>query len=307
MPLHKIAATALTALIAALSLLIAACSTSDSADSTSPSSNSQAEIPLPTTVHATATVTATAKVASHTTTPTITPTPAITARQAAAELAPPPLPDPTPVIVVLNQEPPSFTDALAVAQVLAPAMVLPSDCGNPFPRPDLLPNSPRYYRSGTHQGVDFVCPSLGYSAVAAMDGRIVQIIGDFQDPTPASRQQLLDIAAELNATPPFTLLSLYGNYVVIDHGVLPFVGHIISIYAHLHEVDPNIRIGQAINAGDRVGEIGNKGTLLAAQGNFYVSAHLHWELHLNNLYLGAGLSTQQTRDVYTALFADAMG
>ena len=212
-----------------------------------------------------------------------------------------------PVVVVLDQEPLSYEAALAIAAGLAPQAVYPSDCMSPFPHPDLLPNAPRAYRFGIHQGVDFQCFSLGRHAVAALDGRVVLAVGDYQDPDPDDRDELLDVAGDLEATPPFTLLSLYGNYVVIDHGVVPFVGHVITLYAHLHEVDPDIRVGQTIRAGQRVGEIGNRGTHAAANGDFYEDPHLHWELHVDNQYLGAGLTSEQTREVYTRLFSEALG
>lgn len=216
-----------------------------------------------------------------------------------------PAPTPTPVVVVLEQEPPDLELALAIATGLAPFTIYPSDCMSPLPHPDLLPNAPRAYRFGIHQGVDFQCFSLGRSAVAALDGRVVLAVGNYQDPDPDDRNELLEIAGELEATPPFTLLALYGNYVVIDHGIFPYIGHVVTLYAHLHEVDPNIRVGQTIKAGQRVGEIGNKGTHAAANGDFYNDPHLHWELHINNLYLGAGLSAEQTREVYTTLFSEA--
>ncbi len=212
-----------------------------------------------------------------------------------------------PVVVVLEQEPLSYEAALAIAAGLAPHTIYPSDCMSPLPRPDLLPNAPRAYRFGIHQGVDFLCFSLGRHAVAALDGRVVLAVGDYQDPDPDDRDQLLEVAGTLEATPPFTLLSLYGNYVVIDHGVVPFVGHVVTLYAHLHGVDPDIRVGQTIRAGQRVGEIGNRGTHAAANGDFYEDPHLHWELHIDNQFLGAGLNTERTREVYTTLFSEALG
>ena len=214
---------------------------------------------------------------------------------------------PERVVVVLDQEPLSFESALAIAAGLAPQTNYPSDCMSPLPRPDLLPNAPRAYRFGIHQGVDFLCFSRGRHAVAALDGRVVLAVGDYQDPDPDDRDELLDVASALEATPPFTLLSLYGNYVVIDHGVFPFVGHVVTLYAHLHEVDPDIRVGQTIRAGQRVGEIGNRGTHAAANGDFYEDPHLHWELHIDNQFLGAGLNAEQTREVYTTLFSEALG
>ena len=215
-----------------------------------------------------------------------------------------PAPTPTPVIVVLDQEPQTYQEALEDAARLSLDIVWPSSCMSPLPHPDLMPNAPRAYRSGIHQGVDFRCFARGYSAVAAMDGRAVLVVGNYEDPESDNRDRLLDIAAELDATPPYTLLTLYGNYVVIDHGVIPDVGHVVTVYAHLEDVDPGIQVGDTIQAGQRVGEIGNRGTHAAANGDFYTDPHLHWELHIDNQYLGAGLSTEETRHVYTTLFAE---
>lgn len=218
-----------------------------------------------------------------------------------------PDPPPTPVVVVLDQAPPAYEEALAIAAALAPLMTPPSDCASPLDNPDLMPNAPRAYRSGIHQGVDFQCFTLGRSAVAALDGRVVLAVGNYQDPDSDDRDELLGIAERLQATPHFTLLTLYGNFVVIDHGVFPFFGHVVTVYAHLHEVDPGIRVGQTIQAGQRVGEIGNRGTHAAANGDFYDDPHLHWEIHIDNLYLGAGLSTADTSEVYTTLFSETPG
>lgn len=216
-----------------------------------------------------------------------------------------PAPTPTPVFLVLDQEPQTYQEALEDAARLSLDIVWPSACMSPLPHPDLLPNAPRTYRSGTHQGVDFRCFARGHPAVAALDGRAVLVVGNYEDPDSDKRDLLLDVAAQLDATPPYTLLTLYGNYVVIDHGVIPDVGHVVTVYAHLESVDPDIRVGEAIQAGQRVGEIGNRGTHAAANGDFYTDPHLHWELHIDNQYLGAGLTAAETRFVYTTLFAEA--
>ncbi|MCY4271443.1 MAG: M23 family metallopeptidase [bacterium] len=216
-----------------------------------------------------------------------------------------PGPSPTPVFAVLDQEPQTYQEALEDAARLSAETVLPSSCMSPLPHPELLPNASRTYRSGIHQGVDFRCFDLGHPAVAALDGRAAAVIANYEDPEPGNRNGLLEIAAQLNATPPFTLLTLYGNYVVIDHGIIADVGHVVTIYAHLEEVDPDIRVGELVKAGQRVGEIGNRGTHAAANGDFYADPHLHWELHVDNQYLGAGLSVEETRDVYSTLFSQA--
>ncbi|MDE0117370.1 MAG: M23 family metallopeptidase [bacterium] len=225
--------------------------------------------------------------------------------ESAASESSAPEPAPTPVFIVLDQEPQTYQEALEDAARLSADIIWPSGCMSPLPHPDLLPNAPRAYRSGTHQGVDFRCFARGHSAVAALDGRAVVVVGHYEDPESGNRDLLLDIAAELDATPPYTLLTLYGNYVVVDHGIIPEVGHVVTVYAHLENVDPGIRVGEAVQAGQRVGEIGNRGTHAAANGDFYTDPHLHWELHIDNQYLGAGLSPEQTRNVYTTLFAEA--
>jgi murein DD-endopeptidase MepM/ murein hydrolase activator NlpD len=237
--------------------------------------------------------------------PVATPTPpAPTPTEVPAEPTPTPAPPPEPVVVVVDRPPPSYDEALGYAQTLAPSMVLPSDCGLPIDVPESLPNSPREYRSGIHQGVDFICSERGRDAVAAAAGRVVMVVGDYVSPTPADRDALLGIAGQLGATPPWTLAMLYGNFVIVDHGLVDGVGHVVSAYTHLDSVDPDIAIGQLVEAGTRLGEIGNLGTSSCSTGVLDPpSLHLHWEIYVDDLYLGAGLDVAQTREVYRALFA----
>ena len=205
-------------------------------------------------------------------------------------------------------EPISLDQALEAATRLSGDIVVPSDCeAVPLPWPSALPNAPRAYRSGTHQGVDFGCPRVGQPAVAALDGRVVMAVGDFEDPPPQARGRLLDTASVLGATPAYTLVMLYGNYVAVDHGIVDGVGHVMSLYAHLDALDAGIRPGLWVEAGQSLGTIGNSGTYAGASGSTHAQLHLHWELHIDGHYLGIGLSGADTRAVYTALFADAGG
>ena len=96
---------------------------------------------------------------------------------------------------------------------------------------------------------------------------------------------------------------LFGNYVVVDHGIIEGLGHVESIYAHLESLDPGIRIGEMVAAGQSLGVIGNSGTVQAAAGLRDQGHHLHWELHVNGHYLAQGLSPAETRKVYSTLFA----
>ena len=200
----------------------------------------------------------------------------------------------------------ALEQALEAANRLAAEIVLPTDCRPPpLSAPSLLPNAPRAYRAGTHQGVDIGCPTLGYPVVAALGGRVAVAVGDFQDPSPRERNQMLDTAKALGATPPYTLVMLYGRYVVVDHGIIDGAGHVVSLYAHLESVDPGIGPGMWVDAGQPLGGIGNSGTRSGAARSPYEQLHLHWELHIDGQYLGAGLSPADTGTVYTALFKGA--
>ena len=205
-------------------------------------------------------------------------------------------------------EPLPLDQALEAATRLSGDIVVPSDCRSvPLSSPSALPNAARAYRSGTHQGIDFGCSALEEPVVAALAGRVVTAVGDFEDPAPEQRSRLLDTASALGATPEYTLVMLYGNYVAVDHGIIDGVGHVVSLYAHLDTLDADIRPGLWVEAGQRLGTIGNTGTYAGASGATHAQLRLQWELHIDGHYLGIGLSDADTRAVYTALFADESG
>lgn len=71
-------------------------------------------------------------------------------------------------------------------------------------------------------------------------------------------------------------LSNYGNYIVLRHHVDGI--EIYSLYAHLHEIHPGLKTGQAVKAGQPIAVMGRT-------ANTHVSiskdrAHLHFELNL---------------------------
>ncbi len=210
-----------------------------------------------------------------------------------------------PAVAPYGDGPLTFEQALDTARRLAPDFVLPVDCRPPpLDNPILMPNAPRDYRSGTHRGVDLFCPR-GHPVRAAIDGHVVVAVGDYEDASLTDINDMLDIAAELGATPTFTSVMLNGNYVVVDHGIIDGVGHAVTLYAHMDAVVPALRVGQPVTAGDILGRVGNTGTVSAAAGLTNRSVHLHWELHISGRYLGEGLSRSDTRAVYAALFDDS--
>lgn len=87
-----------------------------------------------------------------------------------------------------------------------------------------------------------------------------------------------DVYAAANGTVSFVNQSAgnsdYGKYIVLTHQ--DPVGPVYTLYAHLAEVDPAARVGAVVNAGDRLGRMGN--TALAPIP--MPRAHLHFEIGL---------------------------
>ncbi|MEZ5139280.1 MAG: M23 family metallopeptidase [Acidimicrobiales bacterium] len=192
--------------------------------------------------------------------------------------------------------------SVEVAAAIGP-LALPTDCPLQLDDPDLLPNAARDYRGGVHEGVDFICRELGHDATTPLPGRVMVAARDLPEPTPEERVDLLADAKALGDTPPWTLRLLYGQFVVIDHGVIDGAGHVVTLYAHLAEVDPALRPGLEIPAGTRVGAIGESGTQAAGTGeDAPYSIHLHWEVQVDDEFLGRGDDPDEVRAAYRTLF-----
>jgi len=166
----------------------------------------------------------------------------------------------------------------------------------------LLPGAPRAYRNGVHQGFDFmpghVGVPTGYSspAVAAKAGVILRADIDYEEFSPAEYQAAIDTAQGSGTTPPDVLDQLRGRQVWIDHGA-----GVISRYAHLSGIAAGIVTGSKVAAGDIVGFVGNSGTEAATQGS-RSGAHLHYELRVDDRYLGEGMSADDIRALVTRIF-----
>ena len=196
---------------------------------------------------------------------------------------------------------PSLEEQRLVAEALGQVIASPTDERCPLVLSyGSLPNAPRNYRNGTHRGIDFNCGAADRSAFSIADGTVVYLVDDYTDPTVADREALLQLAAVAGFTPHWTLVMLYGNVVVVDHGEIPGAGRVVTISAHLEEVDPAIELGATVTQGQRLGELGNRGTnasALGIRGGADPTLHLHWELYVDNWYLGAGLDGGATSEI----------
>jgi murein DD-endopeptidase MepM/ murein hydrolase activator NlpD len=73
-----------------------------------------------------------------------------------------------------------------------------------------------------------------------------------------------------------TSLSNYGNYLVIRHSIEGL--EIYSLYAHLREFRPDLKLGQNVKAGETVAVMGR--TTNTREGISKDRAHVHFELNL---------------------------
>jgi len=151
-----------------------------------------------------------------------------------------------------------------------------------------LPNSPRDYRAGYHEGIDFPAKA-GTPVLAAKSGTIARIDSDFKDWTPAEEQSAFDDAVALGHTPAATLDRIRGRQVWIDHG-----GGIVTRYAHLSAVAP-LRVGDVVAQGEVIGAVGSSGY---PEGG----PHLHFEIRVGDDFYGDGLPLTELRYALSVAF-----
>jgi murein DD-endopeptidase MepM/ murein hydrolase activator NlpD len=151
-----------------------------------------------------------------------------------------------------------------------------------------LPNSPRAYRAGYHEGIDFPAKA-GTSVLAAKAGTIVRIDSAFTDWTVEEEQAAFDAAQALGFTPTATLDRIRGRQVWIDHGA-----DVVTRYAHLSTVEP-LRVGDSVTQGQVIAAVGSSGY---PEGG----PHLHFEIRIGEDFYGDGLPLAQLRYAIRAAF-----
>lgn len=172
---------------------------------------------------------------------------------------------------------------------------LPSD-------PNQMPNVPREYRFGVHEGVDFftgfacVDVSLDTPALAARGGRVIRSDQDYNPMTQQELNTLLARSATQGYTDEGALDRFRGRQVWIDHG-----DGIVTRYCHLNSIPDEILAGTEVAEGQVVGYIGDSGTPEAITNPGF-EIHLHFELRIGNSYLGAGLEPLETKALYQNVF-----
>lgn len=167
----------------------------------------------------------------------------------------------------------------------------------------LMPNAPREYRAGIHEGVDFYagynCATVleGTPVVAARAGTIVRADHSFVEMTPEELDQLLSRSQAQGFTDEEALDRFRGRQVWVDHGE-----GIVTRYCHLSAIPVAIRDGVQVEAAELIGYVGDSGTpeAVTAPGT---EIHLHFEVRVGDSFLGAGLPTDQVRRLYEQAFS----
>lgn len=214
-----------------------------------------------------------------------------------AASSPNPTQPPPPPAVTATPEPPDLTVFRSFIYPIGGACLPQSDL--------LMPNAPRPYRNGVHEGIDLYpadnCTGIqkGTPVLAAKDGTVIRTDIDYHDLT---QQELADANGRIaagGADDPEVLNLFRGRQVWIDHGA-----GIVTRYAHLEGVAADIREGTRVAQGTVVGYAGDSGTpeSLSAPDT---EIHLHWELRTGDTFLGAGLPPDEVRALYLQLFEPA--
>jgi murein DD-endopeptidase MepM/ murein hydrolase activator NlpD len=170
--------------------------------------------------------------------------------------------------------------------------------GGCLPKGDqLMPNAPREYRQGIHEGVDFYpvdnCTPIarGTPVLAAKDGVVVRADLEYRDLDAAA---LARIMADPTSESSFD--AFRGRQVWVDHG-----SGVVTRYCHLSGVAAGIAPGTPVKAGQTIAFVGESGTpqSVTLPGS---EMHLHWELRIGDSYLGKGLPKEEVRRLYRDAF-----
>lgn len=175
--------------------------------------------------------------------------------------------------------------------------------GGCLPESDaLMPNAPRAYRSGVHEGVDFYgydnCTEIvaGTPVLAPKDGVVVRADLEYTDLTEAELAAANERIAQGGAN-DFDIIDLFrGRQVWIDHGK-----GIVTRYAHLSGIAEGVTEGARVAAGQPIAFVGDSGTP-ESLSNPGQELHLHWELRTGETFLGAGLPPAEVREIYARVF-----
>lgn len=186
----------------------------------------------------------------------------------------------------------------AVIELTGFAMPIAAAC-----LPDIdsvMPNAPREYRNGVHEGVDLypelACAGIqrGTEVRAMADGIVVRIDHEYQ---PITRAE-----AAVQDSSPASLDRFRGRQVWVEHGVLESGEAVVTRYAHLDNVAADLEVGDQVREGRVVGYVGNSGTPEGLDDPD-AEIHLHFEVRIGEGFLGQGEPPDIVRESYIELLS----
>ena len=188
-------------------------------------------------------------------------------------------------------------------------LILP--CENiPVPKRTMrLPNAPRNYRNGIHRGIDFFA-NWGTPIRAVAEGVVIRSDLHYEEVSPSFRESVLNSSARVGKTPSDIFNSiLLGQSVFLDHGFNLIPGfRVISIYAHLSHINPDIKPGRIVKSGEFFAKSGNSGVKESTLGS-RSGSHLHWELILQKdkeeIFLGKDIPNPELYNMLTLIFSNS--
>lgn len=203
-----------------------------------------------------------------------------------AEPAPSATPEPDPA----TSDPATYDFAFPIEEACLPSSDL------------LMPNAPREYRSGVHEGIDFygvdncVPITAGTPVLAVADGVVIRADLGYHDLTWEELDALNRRVAGGDAGDPDVLDAFRGRQVWIRHD-----NGVVTRYAHLEGIADGVVEGGRVLRGEVIGYVGDSGTpeSLTAPGTEY---HLHFEIRVGDTFLGQGLPPDQVRALYQEAF-----
>lgn len=160
-----------------------------------------------------------------------------------------------------------------------------------------LPGAPRHYRLGMHEGLDFYGNTIGVAVNrrtpvhAVADGVVIRATTDYRPLTAAQAEAWAATCRHLGYTPEEVLDGYRGMQVWIDHG-----GGLVSRYAHLSSIAPDIAVGATVTRGQIIGTVGNSGTPASVRSQTE-EVHLHLEL-----WVGVGLPDSPSQGHFIGQF-----
>jgi len=177
--------------------------------------------------------------------------------------------------------------------------------GQNLPRhPGVYPGARRLYRYGVHEGLDLFNSSgtgtiikIGTPVLAAHDGTIIRADLKFKDMNWVCFNRIMNECRLEHRTSSTNEDLFRGCQVWIDHG-----DGLVTRYAHLSRVNPELKINSQVKQGDLIGYVGVSGTGENLPGRVPYP-HLHFEILLDNKYLGWGLTPAETIGVFEDIFA----